>query len=273
MSEQLARPEDLPDFRHPPLNEVLLGVQFAPPKGYQQIRAGEVWNLFRAKFPNVEEHPPLMPVFETFGIFPMSQQLNFGVVTGAQHDRFWFLSPEKDELIQFQQDRLLHNWRKMGDNANEYPRFEKMILNFADEISRFESYIDSIENQKLACNQVEISYINNIILKDSDENNASNWVNFLKFGEQLPDDVACSFRHSILGVNKIPVGRLHCEFVSSSSRGGERMFVLTLTVRGAPQTSNATAAIDFLKMGREVIVNEFAAITTDSAHRLWGRSK
>src|SRR4051794_13517866 len=78
----VTRPETLPDFCTPPLNEVVVGVQFTPARGYQQIRAGEVWALFRSIFPKVEEFPALPPMFETFGL-PQAQHINFGIVSGA----------------------------------------------------------------------------------------------------------------------------------------------------------------------------------------------
>src|SRR4051794_5656712 len=111
------RPTHLPDFRKPPLNEVVLGIQFNPVPGYSQIYAGEVWGLFRARFPQVQEMPALPPNFETFGI-PQGPQIGFNVLAGASHDRFWFLSPAGEQLIQFQMDRLLHNWRKVETLEN-----------------------------------------------------------------------------------------------------------------------------------------------------------
>ena len=105
------RPDDLPDFGKPPLNEVVLGVQFAPPSGYSQIRAGQVWELFKGKYPHTEEYMPLPPVFETFGPRVVAQANQLEFIDGPMHDRYWFLNDAHDELIQFQQDRLLHNWR------------------------------------------------------------------------------------------------------------------------------------------------------------------
>jgi hypothetical protein len=51
------------------------------------------------------------------------------------------------------------------------------------------------------------------------------------------------------------------------------MFALSLTFRGAPEDTAFGTALDFLKQGRELIVNEFAAITTDSAQEGWGRKR
>lgn len=111
----MTRPADLPDFSKPPLNEVVLGVQFSPPAGYTQIQAGEVWNLYRERYPRVEEYMPLPPAYELFGLPGMGQTSNqFSFLEGPLHDRYWFLRTAGDELIQFQNDRLLHNWRKVG---------------------------------------------------------------------------------------------------------------------------------------------------------------
>lgn len=40
------RPKNLLEYDNPPVNEVVLGVQFSTPDGYQQIYSGEVWGDF-----------------------------------------------------------------------------------------------------------------------------------------------------------------------------------------------------------------------------------
>ncbi|WP_294534624.1 TIGR04255 family protein [uncultured Rhodoblastus sp.] len=271
MHESLTRPEHLPDYRDPPLNEVVIGVQFVPARGYQQIRAGEVWGLYRADFPLVEEQPPIPPSFETFGLSPAGPMINFGFVTGAQHDRFWFLTPSKDELIQFQHDRLLHNWRKVGDQSNQYPRFENMIVKFDDELQRLETYFSGLSVQSLNCNQAEISYINHINIDKSESSAVKDWFRVLNLGDWPIDDVSATWRRTLRSDHEGPYGRLSCELASAIDPRGRRIFVLTLTVRGRPSGSSIVASIDFLKRGRAVIVEEFTAITSDSAHKIWGR--
>lgn len=267
----MKRPEHLADYARPPLNEVVLGVQFAPPRGYQQIQAYEVWKLFEKQFPFVEEYPALMPTFETFGL-PASPQINFGVVTGAQHDRFWFLSPGKEELIQFQQDKLLHNWRKVGDQTNEYPRFEKMLPRFEEELWALEKYFASLAQQKIEVNQCEISYINHIYTDE--KTTISDVLRFANFDGNAPDDINFNFRRTILGEDGSPVGRVICEAQSGfNNNSRQQVLVLTITVRGAPVKPTIKEAVEFLKRGREVVVDTFSAITTDESQRDWGRLK
>jgi len=272
MREIMSRPDNLPDYRNPPLNEVVLGVQFAPAQGYQQIRAREVWELYRADFPFVEEQPPLPPTFETFGLPAQGNPFSFGIVAGAMHDRFWFLSKSRDEVIQFQQDRLLHNWRKGGDGNNSYPRFEKIIVNFEAELQLLEKYFNGLAVQNIKCNQAEISYTNHIPLdREGAPSKADDWLRILNFGDGAPDDISMVARRALLGSDGAPYGRIICEANTSLNPKGGRILVLALTVRGAPSEPSISSALDFLIKGRDVIVEEFTSITTDSAHGLWGR--
>ena len=270
----MSRPRSLPDFSTPPLNEVVLGVQFSPPRGYQQIRAYEVWQLYRAHFPVVEEQPPLPPTFETFGL-PAAPQFSFNVVTGAKHDRFWFLSDNKDEIVQFQDDRLLHNWRKVGDLTNEYPRFESMISKFEGEIVAFEGYVRSLAPQSLTITQCEISYINHIELDRADGKlKVSDIFPFAQFPREMPEDFSIAFRRTICGDDGGPIGRLVVEAQTAiSGATGREIVVFTLTARGAPPEPSIAGALRFLHVGREMIVNTFASHTSDLAHKMWGRNQ
>lgn len=271
---QSPRPEHLPNFEKPPLREVVLGVQFTQPKNYQQIYAGQVWDLFRSEYSEVQEHPPISPNFETFGI---SHQRSFSpqikLATGANHDRFWFLRPGGDELIQFQQDRLLHNWRKVADLSNPYPRFESMIARFSDEVKKLENFVSGLAPQKLQINQCEISYINQIGFGSYQDAEASNWVKFLNFGARIPDDLSVTFREVIRDKLGNPVSRLTCEIASARTPTGEEALLLTLSLRGAPPSTDINSALAFIAEGREVIVQRFAELTSADAHKTWGRTK
>ena len=213
-------------------------------------------------------------MFETFGpAATLGGQINFGFVTAAGHPRFWFLSENKDELIQFQQDRLLHNWRKVGDQTNEYPRFERMIVSFENEVRLLEQHFSSLEPQKLEINQCEISYINHILSPAGGANiYVKEWLRFLDFGSaDQPDDFVISSRTTMRDADGKPRGRLVTEAATGVNQTGQQIIALTLTARGAPAGTNIADALDFLKSGRERIVTTFARITTDSAHRQWER--
>lgn len=273
LSTSTSRPHNLPDFLAPPLNEVVLGVQFSRPKGYQQIRAGEVWNLYRNQYPEVQELPALPPVFEIFGLPHSGPPPAISIVSGARHGRFWFLRPDGAELIQFQEDRLLHNWRKVGGETNPYPRFESMIGRFKEELEQLQAYMSLLTPQSLSINQCEISYINHIGADSERQLRTSEWIRFLSFGDNDPDDLNLTFRDVICGEDQRPEGRLICEIATGRKAGDQQIIVLTLTVRGTPKSMDIPAALDFISRGRTLIVNRFADITTESAHRAWKRQQ
>jgi uncharacterized protein (TIGR04255 family) len=227
-----------------------------------------VWALFRSSFPEVEEQPALPPSFEVFGL-PQAAQMSLGFITGPMHDRFWFLAPSRDELIQFQHDRLLHNWRKVGDGANQYPRFGRMAESFRAELGALEGYFATLAPQSLAINQCEITYVNNI---PWDDGPVDAWLKFLHFDGGATDDFSASFRRVLPDADGQPRGRLICEaataFVST-----QRIIRLTLSIRGAPAQPDIPAALEFLQRGSEMIVRTFAEVTTESAHKKWQRSQ
>lgn len=257
-------------FKRPPLNEVVLGVQFAVPSGFHQIRAWEVWELFKTRFRVVQELPALEPGFETFGP-PQGIRFGFSLVAGQPQTRYWFLTDSGDELIQFQADRLLHNWRKVGDQRNEYPRFERMIEDYASELRTTDTYFRKSDPKGLQINQCEISYINHIYLDQDGLKTPQDWITFLTINEPTPEDYAASFRRILRAPDGRPVGRLTCEASSGYNNQGRPLIILQLTVRGAPGGSSVDAALDFLKNGRDKINFLFDEVTTESAQIRWER--
>lgn len=266
----MTRPPSQPDFERSPLNEFVLGIQFAQPHGYQQIYAGEVWSLFRDRFPHVEEHPALTPEFETFGI-PQGLQINLGMVSGAAHDRFWFLSPNRQQIIQFQHDRLLHNWREVEGQTEKYPRFEALIETFREEIIALDTYIRKFDSKGLQINQAEVSYINHIKPLEGQEVRPEDWLNFVRFQNIEKTDFQAAFRQTISHPDGRALGRLYCEARTAFEPNGRRFVSLTLAARGAPAEPGIQGALEFLAQGREKLGKLFLAVTTDSAQRAWGR--
>lgn len=270
---EATRPAGLPDFRRPPLNEVVLGVQFAPVEGYQQIYAGDVWKLYKSQYPIVAEQPPLAPVFETFGP-PGTQNISFNIMPGGQHNRYWFLTADNTELIQFQNDRFLHNWRQVAGVDNEYPRFESIIQKFQKELVQLSDFLKSLqppERQKqLVCNQVEVTYINQMTLPKEVRGDPSSVLRVANFGGASLDDIGMVWRRALIH-NGHPYARLICEVNSALNHKGENIVVLNITVRGNPSVSTIGNVIEFMKNARATIVTEFAKITTESAHAAWER--
>ena len=157
--EQMARPEHLPDFTDPPLDEVVLGVQFSSVPGYASVYANDIWALFKEEFPSVQEHPILEPKFETFGGANPQPTVQFQIGPPPVGSRLWFISSDENNLLQFQADRFITNWRKRS-NPQEYPRFEKIAEAFEENLNTLSEHFQKAFQYKLDINQAEIAYIN-----------------------------------------------------------------------------------------------------------------
>lgn len=57
--------QDLPEFKSPPVIEVVCGVQFEPLPGFLSVHFGEFWARIRDRYPRTEDRPPLGELRET----------------------------------------------------------------------------------------------------------------------------------------------------------------------------------------------------------------
>lgn len=265
------RPENLPDFEMPPLDEVVLGVQFVPPPRYRQIYAGAVWDLYRSEFPLVEEQIAIAPAFETFGV-TRGPSFNFEVINGPAQNRFWFLAEDGHELIQFQQDRLLHNWRRLDKEASVYPRFETMVTKFERELNQLQTFFEGLGQRALEINQCEVTYINHIAMEGPSGLTPDEAIKLINFGGKKAEAFDLRFAERIDSDGGSPIARMHYRAsIGQKTNTGEPVCYLELTVRGAPEANDIQSAIEFLEMARRKIVTQFAEVTSERAHEVWRR--
>src|SRR5688572_27284950 len=109
----------LPDYKNPPVVEVVLSVQFDPLNRLNVAHIGLLWSKFKDRLPLTTERQPIAPIFETFGL-PTALQIETTFTQRVPIPRVWFFNQETTDLIQIQQDRLLRNWRKK-DLVCKYP--------------------------------------------------------------------------------------------------------------------------------------------------------
>lgn len=267
----MPRPVNLPEYKHPPLNEVALGVQFATPAGYSQLHAGGVWELFRDEYPNLEEHESLPQAFETFGAGPVIIP-SFELVQGPRHDRFWFVGKTPDELVQFQNDRLHLNWRSQPGGKG-YPRFEYLDDKFFAALKKLDSHFTKEFGTGVSVVQAEISYINHFpYIVDGISKEISDWVNFVEMSHFPAEDLNLQMRYPLLRDGNL-YGRVNLHLATALKPPSEKIAVFTTTVRGMPVSSSFADIHQFFVEGRKLIVTTFDKVTTEWAHSYWNRSE
>ena len=275
------RAPDLPDFEAPPVTEVVLSVQFDTLAALGNVYAGLLWAEYRAEYPKVAEKPPLSPRFETFGgggaPVPTNIPFRFEAFFDATISRFWFEEADGAHLMQLQNDRIVHNWRKR-ETETEYPRYEPIADRFEREIGKFENFLRREHLGELRANQCEVTYINTIQLPDgADPHQHLNRITPLwsgSFGSLdllEPENVLTQARYIFKEDGK-PLGRVYVNFTPVIRNADLSPAVqLDITVRARPAEQSVEAAFDLLDREREIVVRTFAAVTTSEMHRVWER--
>jgi len=263
----MKRPEHLPDFTNPPLDEVVIGVQFAPVPGYNSLHSKGVWELFQSEYPKAIEQPLIETQFETFGgNIDAGPRIHVGAPPVGS--RLWFMSEDENHLLQFQSDRLIANWRRQP-NAQPYPRFEGISAAYEDNLQRLVSHFLKNFNYSADVNQAEVAYINIIPVEDFAD--AGDWLSLWSSLELNVEGLYLSFSEAVLNEERKPFARLRYDIQSVFTVDGKQKALrLSLTYKGKPKGNDIASAMSFLADGRETIVTRFSEITTENAHEKWG---
>lgn len=274
--------QPLPEFGDPPVSEVALSVQFETLKLLRANFIGFLWDVFRAEYPHYQEQAPLNPVIERFGAPATSRtQVSLEMMQTPPLPRCWFLNDEGDgtELIQVQQDRFVHNWRKLGDDE-KYPRYEKHIRpTFKVGLEKFRDFLEREKIGELIPNQCEVTYINHI-LSGRGWNHHGEIDKVLSVVENchssafLPplEDGRIELRYVMSDPAGQPIGRLHINLQPGYRKSDATpLYLLTLTARGKPIGDGIEGVLNFMDLGRKWVVCGFDAITTKQMHTLWSK--
>ena len=265
----MQRPSHLPNFDEPPLNEVVLGVQFSSLTQFKSVHLREIWDLYRDKYPKVQEFASLPPHFETFGgqeVLPPFRLQFGGAPPGS---RIWFVAEEENRLLQFQPDRFLANWRKNSDQ-HHYPRFEVIAEAYRADLDKLAAHLHERFRHMIDINQAELTYVNIIEMEDFSE--ISDWLSFWNNAAVDVEGLVVDFREVIKDREGRPFARFYHSVQTVRSLDGERKAInFSLSVRGKPESRDINSAMRFLEIAREAIVTRFDQITTTNAHTRWGK--
>lgn len=267
----------LPEYAKPPVVEVACSIQFEPLQGLHAGRLGMLWEIYRERYPGVEQHPPLAAAREQFE----AKTLRIGVSLedAFPMPRLWFLNPGGTRLIQVQRDHFIVNWRKL-DTETEYPRYESIRDTLVDEFARFQDFLKTHDLDMTPVVQTELTYVNHIDARQSDGSRKSlSEIVQVWTGENtdgtLPQFEEASFHaRYITRDGDKATGRLHINLEPQLYvRDSAPVYTLTLIARSAPPSPDLGGALSSLDKGHVAIVNGFTAISTKQMHSVWERTQ
>jgi uncharacterized protein (TIGR04255 family) len=266
-----------PVFDRPPVEEVALGVYFNPIAALDSIRLGLLWERWRDRYPHVEEQPALPPLVpEAFDRPSLSQTIFFGQ---PAFPRVWYQSQGRDQLVQVQRDRLVHNWRHLAA-TQQYPHYDELRPRFEEDAADFFSYIALLGHELPPIVQAEVTYVNPIPVGDRGNGEAlarlmAPWSGTMSDSFlPNPEDIALTLRYRIPGPDGKSAGRLYITAQPSLRQSAEgrvdEIILLQLFARGAPIGSGLAGALAFLDLGHDWLVRAFKSVTTPEFHHEWG---
>jgi len=272
---------DLPSFAAPPIIETVLGVQFEPIAGLRTAHLGLLWSRFRSQYSKTEDKLPLASSIETLDDNEPERptiQLQVELVDAPPVPRVWFISDDDTRVIQVQQDRLIHNWRKRSPK-DEYPRYAGTRAAFDQALDELQQFLADEDLGELAPNQCEVTYVSEMIA-------GQGWEHLGQLGQILTlwsptysepflpeaQDATVGARYVIRGDEGQPLGRLTIQVQPARDvPTGRPAYILRMTAQGKPNGEGIEGIRSFLDVGREWIVRGFAAVTTPHMHQLWER--
>ncbi len=269
-----------PSFTRPPLVETALSLQFNPIERFSNAHLGVFWDRsgLSRHFPVVLDALPIDPQFERFGnerkFLPAGPWVKVGLAEGGV--RLQMTTPKGDRMVQLQNGRLVHNWRRM--EGAEYPRFASILPEFLGIANLLAHYLQEGHAQTVVWNQWEVVYVN-IVKKGTIWDSPSDWPGvlpplFSNAGNAGPGpwESGSGAWRFVLPDSR---GRLH---VDVHHGWGEpladdaQLVVLQLTARG-PVTGQSDDSIKAgLNLGHNAVVETFVRVTGERAHRFWGRT-
>lgn len=262
-----------PVFDEPPVIETVVGVQFAPLEDLTSAHVGWFWKKYLdSKWEKVAEVVPLPDEFERFGPIPTGP-VRFKLEPIKFPARLQISWGNNGRMIQIQPTRFHYNWNRVG---GEYPRYKSVREEFDRSFETFCRFVAEANLGEVVPNQWELTYIDSIP-------QGSLWTTPADWHDVLPGLFSPGGRPGGVPLEsfggewhyEIPPrrGRLHVS-VQLARVGNDPTPVLLLqtTARGPIGTQGAASLEEGLELGHGAAVETFVEITSDKAHKAWGRS-
>ena len=268
--------EALPRFGKPPVIETVLGVHFRPLEKFTSAHQGLLWErCFRARFPKLEERPPVEEVRELFdqervGV-PM---IRWQVSDRPPAPRLWAASENGEHVVQIQKNALFANWLRTGEEVAYRPYSERR-QEFGQQLSQVEEFLRDEGIGQLEPTSWSVTYINHVDYEGFHKvgpavartltfwanQSSDNWL-------PEPDKVALDFTFPISD----NAGRLNANLTTAVVLSDKRHVLrLDLTARGQLKTKDVASALAGIDLGHEWIVRGFASLTRPEMHQEWER--
>jgi len=242
---------------------VACGVRFSPINSLKIPHYGLFWKDVYDDFPTSQHASPLGDLSER--IEP----------SGFPLPRVWLVSQSENTLLQLQNDRILFNWRRIGDD-DEYPRFEYVYESFNKYAELFQEFLESNDLGQIEPVECELTYINHIV-------EGEGWQTAAEIGQIMRDVIWTSDKEILpepetinwQGTFRFPddKGSLNVTLRQGIRKtDNKKLFMLEFNAKGIEQNKSLHELKSWYEMAHEWIVKGFADLTSSEIQaKLWKR--
>ena len=257
-------------YEHPPLIEVVCGVQF---EAVPQLTIGHLGILWSHSYRDYNECVEMFPLSTPLDDLPENRITNAPTEKLPQMPRCGLIASDNSAIIQIQRDAFYYNWQKK-DESTQYPRYEAVMKNFDKEFGAFNSFIGALGGA-IKPVQYELTYLNEVPIKPEYDGmelfRDVRWIS--DPARYLPDPELVSIDCSFVLPNGL--GRLRNQFKNVLKLDGNPALQWSLCVRGAtqPRAQMATETMrGWFDEARTCIVRSFEDLADERFQRdAWGK--
>ena len=255
-----------PNYEHPPIHEVSIGLDFAKLDRLLIPHVGLFWTQIRSEFPKVLHASPYI-----------GREFTVDASTGLPMPRIWFVDPTDSRLLQLQSNRFNFNWRR--GEGGEYPHFPKISEEFFRHYATFEKFAADQDIGLVAPSQFDLSYVN-IFTPNTDGEVAKHFASLFKDFNWQSSGTRFLSAPAVLtwsATFALPddMGTLVAR-VENAKRATDQAPVhqLELNARYVLQNDREVKLKDWIALAHEWIVKGFADLTCEKIqNEQWGRKK
>ncbi len=257
------------DLRKPPVVETSLGCYFSEISGWNVLHFGALWEKFRAKYPNVEFPPPVVPILEA----PIT--LSWSPGDSLVPIRALFTDERKTQLVQIQMhpqtNLFMHNWRKRDEHPT-YEHYDHILPLFKEDWGVFTSFLKEQKLTRPKFTRCEMTYFNHIVRDE-------HWATYADlpklFRVWRGFDANSIFKNieqaAFNVVQAIGKGKVNV-VVSPGVRlaDGKEVLQLTVTAIRVTEGSEDKDLFDGLNECHDIALKAFREFVTDETLKGWG---
>lgn len=254
----------LPNYKTPPVGEVACGLWFTRIPNFTVSHAGAFWERIRRDYPTTQHAQTIA-----------TPNLVWTDETGLPLPRLWYISADKQGLLQLQGDCIYYNWRQ-NNESDVYPRYSKVLGKLEENFAAFEGFLKDTDLGAVTITGCELTYVNHIP-KDQGWETPGDLSAVFKdmqwHGDSkrfLPAPTEVSWRLTF----PLPTSGNLAAILAHGQRVRDKMPTLKLDLSAKVNgvEMSLEAARKWMDVAHEWIVNGFADLTQgDMQRKVWGR--